>query len=230
MAVFLLLVTTALFSQTGQTEVAWKYWKTKKDVQLFKRSFPNSGIIEVKAVTVIDAAPEVIEAVIRDIPAYPEFMYECIEGREIKKFDDENIIILNVTKLPWPLEPRDVVVTTKVKKDFVNGRFEVALVGLKSPESEQYVSPVKGHVRMHELTGTFQCELLERNKCRMTYIVHADPSGLPAIVVNLFVDDNPYGTLQGLKKMVIRDKYKELGKKSKYLESIEKYFASKKQS
>jgi hypothetical protein len=208
-------------------EQQWKHYKTKQDVELYRRSISNSGIIEVKAVTVIDAAPEVIEAVLRDIPAYPEFMFNCIEGREIQKTDEEHILILNVTKMPWPVKTRDVVVRTEVKKDFANGRFQVDLVGVKSPESENRVPPIKGHVRMYELTGTFICEILERNRCRMTYIVHADPNSVPDFLVNWLVDDNPYGTLLGLKKMVIKPRYIELGRKSKYLGLIEKYFKQK---
>lgn len=222
-----LMGTGSLLSGKSPGTVSWKYWKTKKNVRLYKRNYPDSGIIEVKAVTIIEAAPEVIESVIRDIPAYPEFMYNCIEGREIKRYSDENIIILNVTKMPWPLKPRDVVVTTRVKKDFARGKFEVALVGLKSPRSEQYVPPIKGHVRMYNLTGTFKCELLERKKCRMTYIVHADPRGLPSFMVNLFVDDNPFGTLRGIQRMVKKEKYIQRGRKSRYLGMIEKYYKSR---
>lgn len=113
----------------------------QKNVTLYKRKLPKSGIIEVRAETIINAAPEVIEAVIRDIPAYPQFMYECIIGKEIKKFDDENIIILNVTKMPWPLKPRSVVVRTRVQKDFDRGKFKVALVGLPEGKSEKWVPP-----------------------------------------------------------------------------------------
>lgn len=205
----------------------WKYWKTKKDITLYKRKLPQSGIIEVRADTIINAAPEVIEAVIRDIPAYPQFMYECIVGKEIKRYDDENIIILNVTKMPWPLKPRSVVVRTRVHKDFKRGKFKVALVGLPEGESEKWVPPAKGRVRMHTLTGTFLCQILERNKCRMSYIVHADPKGVPGFIVNLFVDDNPYGTLRGIKRMVKKPVYTERGKKSRYLPLIEEFFAAK---
>ena len=206
----------------------WQYWKSKKGVTLYKRKLEKSGIIEVRGETVNNAAPEVLESIIRDIPAYPQFMYECIIGREIKRYDDENIIILNVTKMPWPLKPRSVVVRTRVKKDFTRGKFSVALVGLPKGKSEQWVPPVKGRVRMHELTGTFICEILERHKCRVTYIVHANPKGIPNFIVNLFVDDNPYGTLRGIKRMAGKQKYIKLGKNSKYLPYIEKFFAAKK--
>lgn len=80
---------------------------------------------------------------------------------------------------------------------------------------------------MHELTGTFLCQILERHKCRMTYIVHANPKGIPGFIVNLFVDDNPYETLQGIKRMVKKPLYTERGKKSRYLPFIEKFFAAK---
>lgn len=226
-AAILCAATAGILSMPGsaqEQDIPWKPTGTKNGVELFKRQYPGSGIIEVKAVTIVDAAPEVIESVIRDIPAYPEFMYDCIEGREIKQFDDEHIVILNITKMPWPVQPREVVVNSVVKKDFENGRFEVALVGMAEGESEKWVPLTKGRVRMYELTGTFIGELLERNKCRMTYIVHANPRGIPPFVVNLMIDKNPLGTLLGLKRMVSKEKYIELGKQSKYLPFIEQYF------
>ncbi len=99
----------------------WEFIKQKGDISLYKRVLPSSGVIQVKAERIIHAPLEVVEQIIRDIPAYPQLMYNCLEGREIKQFTDEDIVILNVTKMPWPLQPRDVVVRTDVVWSYAFG-------------------------------------------------------------------------------------------------------------
>ncbi|GAB4220636.1 MAG: hypothetical protein Kow00102_08790 [Spirochaetota bacterium] len=206
----------------------WKFIKQKGDISLYKRVLPTSGIIQVKAERIINAPLEVVEQIIRDIPAYPQLMYNCIEGREIKQFTDEDIVILNVTKMPWPLQPRDVVVRTKVIKDWDYGRIEIALQGLHSPESEQWVPLIAGHTRMYELTAYFIGHILDRNKIKCIYIIHADPTGVPLFAINFLIANYPYYTLLNLEKMTKLEKYINLGKKSKYLSKIESFVSFKK--
>lgn len=205
----------------------WKFIKQKGDITLYKRVLPTSGIIQVKAERIIHAKAEVLEQIIRDIPAYPELMHNCLEGRLIKAFTDEDMIILNVTGMPWPLQPRDVVVKTNVIKNWDVGRFEIVLKGLHSPESEQWVPLIDGHTRMYELTAFFIAHLLDREKTKCIYIIHADPTGVPGFIINLLMDDYPYYTLLNLEKMTKRQKYISLGQQSKYLSQIESFIKNK---
>ncbi len=205
----------------------WKHFRTRKGVELFKRSFPGTKIIEVKGTITVDAGAEIIDMLFRDIPAFTQYMHNCIVSRTIHMFSDEEMILYNVTKLPWPLHPRDVVTHITVTKDFVAGRFQVHLRGLKRGDAEKWVPLKKKRVRIYKMIGTFDVQLLERNRCRITYTVHADPTGLPPFVVNIFSDDNPYETLRGIRRMVKKKKYIDLGKKSKYLPFIEKFFKEK---
>ncbi|MEW6527973.1 MAG: hypothetical protein AB1444_15055 [Spirochaetota bacterium] len=206
----------------------WMFIKQRNDIFLYKRVLPSSGVIQVKAERIIHAPLEVVEQIIRDIPAYPQLMYNCLEGREIKRFTDEDIIILNVTKMPWPLQPRDVVVRTNVIKDWNFGRIEIALQGLYSPESEQWVPLIDGHTRMYELTAYFIGHILDRNKIKCIYIIHADPSGVPDFAINFLIANYPYYTLLNLEKMTKLEKYINLGKKSQYLSKIESFTTLKK--
>lgn len=208
----------------------WKFIKQKGDIVLYKRVLKNSGIIQVKAEKIIHAPLEVIEQIIRDIPAYPELMHNCLEGRLIKAFTDEDMVILNVTGMPWPLQPRDVVVKTKVIKNWDVGRIEIILKGLHTPESEQWVPPINGHTRMYELTAYFIGHILDRQKLKCIYIIHADPSGVPDFAINFLIANYPYYTLLNLEKMTKLDKYISLGKQSKYLSHIESFIALKKKS
>jgi len=208
----------------------WKFIKQKGDITLYKRVLKNSGVIQVKAEKIIHAPLEVIEQIIRDIPAYPQLMHNCLEGRLIKAFTDEDMVILNVTGMPWPLQPRDVIVRTNVIKNWDVGRIEIILKGLHSPESEQWVPPINGHTRMYELTAYFIGHILDRQKLKCIYIIHADPSGVPDFAINFLIANYPYYTLLNLEKMTKLEKYINLGKQSKYIHNIESFVAIKKKS
>jgi hypothetical protein len=203
----LVLVAAVLLPLPLSAETPWVKIKEKNGITLYRRTFPGSPISEFKGVTIVNARIEVIEMVLRDIPAYAEFMYNCREGRLIKAFSRDDLIILNVTDMPWPLTDRDVVVRSIVSKDFNRGVFSVVLKGLPEPESSHYCPLRKDRVRMYDLEGIFILEIINREHTRMSYIVHADPVGIPSGLTNFFSDDNPYGTLMGVKRMVRMEKY-----------------------
>ena len=87
----------------------WKFLKKKDDVLLYTRKLP-SGIVQAKAEKIMYVKPEVVEQLVRDVPAYKEFMYKCFIAETIKIFNDEDMIVHNATAMPWPLKPRDGVV------------------------------------------------------------------------------------------------------------------------
>lgn len=221
--ILLLFIIALLTPFPVHADPSWIKIKTKNDITLSKRTFPNSPISEFKGETIIPARIETIEAVLRDIPAYAEFMFNCREGRLIKSYGKDDMIILNVTDMPWPLADRDVVVRSIVTKDLQRGVASVVLQGLPEPESSQYCPPQKGRVRMHDLQGTFILTIVDREHTRMTYIVHADPVGIPPALTNFFSDDNPYGTLTGLKRMTQKEKYISAGKQSLEIPKVEEF-------
>jgi hypothetical protein len=208
-------------------EPPWVKIKAKNGITLFKRTFPGSPISEFKGETIVNSRIEVIETVLRDIPAYAQFMYNCKEGRLIKSFGKDDLIIVNVTDMPWPLSDRDVVVRSIVSKDFKRGMFSIVLQGLPEPESSQYCPLRNDRVRMHDLQGIFILEIIDREHTRLTYIVHADPVGIPSALTNFFSDDNPYGTLTGIKRMVRMEKYITESVKSPEIPKVEQFLKIK---
>jgi hypothetical protein len=223
----LMLMTAVLLPWPLSAEPPWVMIKAKNGITLFKRTFPGSPISEFKGETTLNARIEVIEAVLRDIPAYAQFMYNCKEGRLIRAFGKDDMIILNVTDMPWPLSDRDVVVRTIVSKDFKRGMFSIVLQGLPEPESSQYCPLRRDRVRMHDLQGIFILEIVDREHTRLTYIVHADPVGIPSSLTNFFSDDNPYGTLTGIKRMVRMEKYITESVKSPEIPRVEQFLKIK---
>lgn len=200
----------------------WEFMKKKNDVLIYKRKLP-SGILQCKAEKIIYARAEVIEQLVRDVPAYAEFMHKCFLAETIKEFNDEDLVIHNATAMPWPLQPRDGVVRTHVSKDWDYGRFEVLCYGLHSPESEKWVPKIKGYTRMYEISVYMIAHILDREKAKCFYIIHADPTGVPLIAVNFLMDVYPYETILNFEQMLKREKYVQLGKKSKYLHLIEEF-------
>ncbi len=201
----LFLISMALFAESG-----WKRVKNSNGIQVYTRSVAGSDLDEFKGITVVDARIEVIGEVIRDVPAQSQWMADCLEGRIIKKFSDNDMLVYNVTDVPWPLDDRDVLVRSRGKIDMAKGVVDVVFTSV----TDASVPPKKGRVRMKDFYGRWLLERVDTEKTRVTYIIKANPGGsIPASVANLSSKKIPYETLKNLKKMAKKQKYVNMAKK-----------------
>ena len=61
----------------------WKHYRSRNGVEIFKRTFPGSGIIEVRGIADVDAPAEVIDMLFRDVPAFTQYMHNCMISRAV---------------------------------------------------------------------------------------------------------------------------------------------------
>lgn len=184
----------------------WKLEKNSDGIKSYSRSVPGTDILEIKAITVIDARMEVVGEVLRDVSAMPRWMADCSEARIVKMFNRNDMIVHIVLDFPMPVNDRDLVVRSSSIYDLKHARGIVNLRAAEHPDA-----PLKkGRVRMSTFSGTYQLEYLSRNKTGVIYSYRADPGGnIPPFVVNMFSKKSLYKTLMGLKRMVRVKKYTE---------------------
>jgi len=189
---------------------AWQLMKTSDAIKAYSRSVPGSNILDLKAITVIDARMENFGQVCRDLAAYPQWMYRCKDAKVIRRFDENNLIAHITLGFPM-IEDRDLVVRADTQVDLGKARGIVKL----SLVRDAGVPVPQGVVRMPEFSGVYQFEYLSREKTGVVYSYYADPGGaIPAFLVNQFSKLVLYHTLEGLGEMVRKAKYVEGGLKS----------------
>lgn len=160
-------------------------------------------------VTVVDARIEVVVELIRDVDAQPQWMADCIEARVVKKFSDEDMLVYNVTRAPWPVSNRDVVVRSKGAVDVKSGKVSIIF----SAVQDSPVPPRRGIVRMTDLLGQWHLKKAGEDKTEVTYIMRANPAGnIPASIANMTSKAIPFRTLAKMKEMVKKEKYIRLAR------------------
>ncbi len=187
----------------------WREVRNSNGIRVLTRPSAGSDLDEFKGVTTVDAGIEVVVELIRDVDAQPQWMADCIEARVIKKFTEDDVLVYNMTKAPWPVSNRDVVVRSRGGQDAKSGKVSIVFTALK----ESSVPPRAGVVRMTDLLGQWHLSKIGEEKTEVVYIMRANPGGnIPAALANLSSKNLPYRTLINMKEMVKKEKYRKLAR------------------
>jgi len=182
----------------------WKLVKDRDGIRSYARSVPGTKILELKAITVIDAKMEVIGEVLRDVPSNPEWMANCGAARIVNLLSRKEMIVHTTLDFPAPVADRDLVVRSVADYVLDRARGVITLTSVTDPAAP----PVNGVVRMSDFSGRYVLEYISRDRTGVIYSYRADPGGnIPAFLVNMFSRDGLYQTLTGLKRMAKRQKY-----------------------
>ncbi|MCK7512267.1 MAG: hypothetical protein MZV70_54965 [Desulfobacterales bacterium] len=147
----------------------WKEVNSRDGIVGYTRMTSLTGLEEVKAVGAVDAPVAVIEAVLRDVEAAPQYMYKCAEAKEVNlpgltKTDDIGYVY-NRTSMPWPVDDRYVVVRSQL---MVDAKTETLYV--RSHEvTENFPQAPSGAVKMPLIRYIMIVTPLESRNQRYTY-------------------------------------------------------------
>jgi len=76
----LIILCLLLLTAVVSAESKWKYIYTRDGIDVFQKSFPGTSVRAFKGIGFVDAKLEVVNAVIRNIPAYPMWVARCKEA------------------------------------------------------------------------------------------------------------------------------------------------------
>jgi len=207
-------------AQNLVSDPSWKQLGDKKGVQYFEAAVPDSKFKQYMGTTIVDARPEVIIELLRDVAAYKQWVYDCKEIVLIKALggNDENICYY-VYDSQFPVNDRDTVVKSVSSNRIDQGRIEVKINSIDYPDYKLNDKLV--HMQMHV---TFLGEYINRDQTKLTMQFSFEPGGtISPSLVHGFVKVLPYHSLLNLKEMVKEEKYIEKGKKCKEVAQIEAY-------
>ncbi len=206
----LAVVALSLFPLQGSGS-SWKLTRNQDGIKSYARSVPGSKILELKAITVIDARMEVIGEVLRDVPSSPLWVADCSEASIVRTLGRNDMIVHTLLNFPTPVSDRDLVVKSVTSYLLDRARGIITITSVNDPAAP----PRRGVVRMHDFSGKYVLEYITREKTGVIYSYRADPGGnLPAFAVNLAGRDSLFKTLKGLKRMTAVPKYIEAAKRS----------------
>jgi hypothetical protein len=204
-----MIIGTLLAPVAASSESGWKLALQKDGIEVSARAVPGSDLDEFMGTAVIEASVNVVEAVIDDVPAAPQWMADCREARTIRKIDENSSVVINVTKTPWPAYDRETLLISTKQKDVKTGTVIFEFHSVNDPA----VSVGKKNVRIPAIEGRWVLMPVDEGHTKVTYTVKSNPGGaIPKFIAKQRSRDIPYKTLLGLKKMVMKDKYRETTK------------------
>ena len=186
-----------------ETSGEWKLENTDRGIRSYSQSSRVSNLFQFRAITIIDAPLYVVGTVVRDLPAYPQWMAACKQARVIESVDENNFTA-HVT-LAFPVvSDRDLVFRVTTEIDLSRARSSVTLARV----SDAGVPVARGIVRMPAFSGSYLFEYLSPVKTGVIYTYRADPGGnIPSLVSNWFSKNLLVDTLKSLKTIVKRPSY-----------------------
>lgn len=214
------LVICLAFIQAVISETNWKMLGDKKGVQYFEASVQGSKFKQFMGTTIIDASPETVIELLRDVEAYKDWVHDCKDLKLIKALggNDENICYY-VYDSQFPVKDRDTVVKSVSFNRIDQGKINVKVDSIEYPDYKLDDSNVK--MQMHV---QFLGEYIGRNKTKLTMQFSFEPGGsISPGLVHGFVRMLPFHSLVNLKEMVKKEKYVDKGRTCRELPQIEAY-------
>jgi hypothetical protein len=194
------LPNTFLTAQSGE----WKLEQDNDGLKVYLRDAANSDVKEVKIVTVFDASISTIISVLKDIPAYSDWIYKCENARRLEASTDRSSLYYCEVDFPWPMSNRDFIAKSKLWQDAATKRVYIDVKGLPD-----YMPQQDEKVRIEDLEIHYEFIPLSNGQVKMIYRLHSDPAGdIPTWLVNMVIENGPINTVKGMREMMGKDKYK----------------------
>jgi hypothetical protein len=200
--IIILLQCSPLFALNSQ----WSKTGESKGIVSYSRQSAD-GVYEIYSAGMINAPVASIEALLRDVSARPQYVYNCAETSYadipgLKNTADIHYVY-NKTRMPAFMNDRDCVVKSVWTIDKTSGTIYCRSESIDSDYRFQ-----ANVVRMAKVVT--QYTLIPRGN-DMTLVIcqaMADPGGnIPGFVVNMFTKSLGANMIEGIQKMANRPKY-----------------------
>lgn len=178
-------------------ESDWKLEKENDGISVYTREVGGMKIKEFKATATIETKIKVLVDMVIDAETYVDWIDKMEEAEIVEKVNENEFYIYSQVDVPWPFDNRDIVTLNKVIKDEKTGAVTIAITAVsgKVPEKD-------GVIRMPESSGFWKFSPNKEGKIAVVYQYLADPGGgIPEWLVNMFLVDGPFKTLENMKKI-----------------------------
>jgi len=207
--VSILSLLTSFPASAEDIEGGWKKVNESEGIVGYTRPAPSTSVDEVMAIGIVKVSVPVIEALLRDASAQPEYMFMCSEAYKLQllglQTTEDVKFVYNKTDMPWPVNDRYAVFRADHMIDASTGAIRVAVKNISADFDEKD----KKAVRMPITIGQCIATPVSENETEVLYQVLADPGGnLPSWLVNMLSKNLGVKTIAGIREMVKKDKYR----------------------
>ena len=175
-------------------------------IKVWTYEIPNYPLRGFRATTVVKSSLGGLVSLIQDTDEVQDWVYHVNKIELIKRDDTLQTFVIHAEVGFWPLKDRDAYIQGRVVQDPKS-----LVVSIDSVNVPTGVYPDDKHfVRMPDVQGHWELRPLGQGMVQVTMAGRADPGGdIPAFLVNMLIQENPYNTLLGLQRVIDQDKYQK---------------------
>lgn len=205
----LLLNTNFIYGQistnkaTSKVSDGWLVIAVKDGFTIYTKKSKKSKIRSMRIQGVVNAKINKITSILRDVPSAKSWVPNLINRSYVDQVSDTEVILYDITDMPWPVTDRDMVVHHKLKlsddKKSIVLYFK-SIVDKRMGASSDYV-----RAKIHY--GTVEFSPIKNEKTKVEMIMLVDPMGaIPTWAVNVLQVSMPYDFLMSLNKFAMGTK------------------------
>lgn len=181
----------------------------KRNIKIWTYKVPNTPLSGFKATSIVKSSLAGLVGLITDTEHANRWLYRTRSIEVLDRSDDQlTFTIRAISDFPWPFTDREVLIDVRISQDSKTGI--VRIDNSESAKAAKY--PVKaGCLRMPVVQGYWMFKPLANGMVEITMAGHAHPGGnIPIGIVNLLVQEHPYNTLQGLRRVIGDARYQKM--------------------
>lgn len=198
MQIALFLIAMLAGSNPSVSQTNWKLAKNKDGITIYEGKTPGSSFKSIKVECTLEGTYDQLISVLSNVSQHKQWVYNNKSASLLKSVSPSEFYYYTETSLPWPINNRDAVMHTTIKKDSLNRFLRVHSV------SDAGYSPQRdGKVRVKHSKVAWYVTMPTATTLHVIYTLEADPGGsVPAWLVNSFVEKGPYESFKKLKALL----------------------------
>ncbi len=202
--VFFLVIVLLVTGNILMSQVAdgWEFSKSRNGIDIFTSKSETSDFKAFMARMTITGTIESFVAVLQDIDGLPDWGYNIKSSRLLVQAGDTIQIYWAEASVPYPFSNRDGVYRNTFRWDRQSRQLKVDINLLPDYiEVKENLVRVKGN-------GDWLVKTMTNGRLDITFRMEVDPGGgIPAWLVNTFIEDTPYVTMVNIREMINKTKY-----------------------
>ncbi len=181
--------------------------RMEKDwLKIYTCPVPTSDFLSFVGVATLDAPQHSVLSLLYDLEAAPEWVWKTREMKILQELSEGKArIVYQLVSAPWPLSDREIITESRGYRNP-----ETSEIYIRMNAAPDFLPENDNYVRVPQLEGAWNILPLDENRCTVVFRLHLEPGGeIPAWLANIAVIDTPYHTLNNMREMVGREKYRK---------------------
>ena len=175
----------------------WEHLYSKRKLDFYSKEVKGSGILAFSAKGTIKISLLEMLAIVRNVEGTKRWDKNSSVKKTIRDISDIEADTYSVSKMPWPVTNRDLVLNNKLRLDLENNFMIVDSYSIKNKDYPKHDDRVRAKMRI----ARFKIRPASKGRTYIEMYIHIDPKGsIPNWMVNFVQKDLPYDYLRSLEK------------------------------